>query len=421
MPNYVDILKMEGHQEGGYFSTFYKSLNKLRVNHSRFHSESSNKESNHAATERHTLSSIYFLLEKQGFSAWHRLKSDEVWHYYAGGSPIKIYLIDAMGDLQSYVLGDPAITENASFHAVIKAGLWFAAEVEDKSSFGLVGCTVCPAFEYEDFELAEPHRDTLVEQYPKLSHIIDRFIKPSVEKKELQNESHHPVHPLENQASAQYYLQKLGLKSHHNGGHFAINYEAQDMVLPLHQHSRHTRDYQNQEPSPSPAGSSMYLLLKNQEGYHWNQPKHDKILHYYTGNNPVAVHVFEQGVLKTKILGNPQITQNAEFQMVIKAGDPFAIEVNKDAFCLLGCSMSPGLVHKDLVLIDQKQLTSQYPEHADLIARVGSPAKKPSWVRQAIGYTALTALVGFGLYSLFGGKNTTPKIPSEEIATTFKP
>ena len=421
MPSYVDILKMDGHQEGGYFSLLYKSANKVMAYNPRYHSELSHHASTKKVAERYAMSSIYFLLEKQGFSSWHRLKSDEVWHYYDGGSPIYIYTIDTHGDLQTHILGNPAIMENASLHAVIKAGVWFAAEVKDKLSFGLVGCTVAPAFEYNDFELAESHRDELIRQYPNFTNIIDRFIKPNLEKIELQNNTQHFV-PSITKSSAKYYMQKLGLKSYENGGYFAINYQSQDLVVPLHNNKNAIVVDQIQDHSSCTAGSSMYLLLKSQEVYNWNKPKFDEVLHYYDGSSPATVHVFEQGVLKTKILGNPQTTPNAAFQIVIKAGDKFAIEVNnKDSFCLLGCTMSPGVVHKDLMLIDQKQLTSQYPKHTDLIARINNLSKKPSLVSQIVGYSALAAVVGFSIYSLFGNKNTTPKLPLEELATTFKP
>jgi len=420
MPSYVDILKMEGHREGGYFNLLYKSANKVRVSNQRYHSGSSDKTTSHEGGERYAMSSIYFLIEKHGFSSWHRLKSDENWHYYDGGTPIYIYTIDSNGHLQTHILGNPATMENASLHVVIKAGLWFAAEVKDKLSFGLVGCTVAPAFEYHDFELAELHRESLIKQHSHLTDIIDRFIKPSLETISLEANMQHDLPPV-TRASAEYYIQKLGLKSHSNGGYYAINYESQDTVVPLKQSKPSITDKCQKNLSYA-AGSSMYLLLKSQESYNWNQPRHDQILHYYDGNSPVSVHVLEQGVLNTKILGNPQLNPNATFQVAINAGDKFAIEVNnKNSFCLLGCTMSPGSVHKDFELIDQNQLTRQYPNHANLITKISDSSKKQSLVYQIAGFSAFAALVGFGIYSLFSNKNSTPKLQLENLATTLKP
>lgn len=176
MTNYVKLLKLESHVEGGYFKLFYKSSDKVKPLSERYHQERSQIDAQEEkSVERHAGSSIYFLLEKQEFSAWHRLKSDEVWHYYDGGSPIEIHVIDHDGQLKTYVLGNPCITENASFQIAVKAGVWFAAEVRDKQSFGLVGCTVSPAFEYGDFELAD--RKQLSSQYPAHESIIYRLTR----------------------------------------------------------------------------------------------------------------------------------------------------------------------------------------------------------------------------------------------------
>src|SRR3990167_4589250 len=170
MLNYVEMLKLESHEEGGYFGLYYQSPNKVMPLSSRYKNDATEQR-----IERHAGSSIYFLLEKQGFSAWHRLKSDEIWHYYAGSSPIDIYIIDDNGRLKIYTLGHPNIIENALFQVVVKAGVWFAAKVRDKNSFGLVGCTVSPGFEYHDFELAE--RNSLIEKYPSFKENIVKFTR----------------------------------------------------------------------------------------------------------------------------------------------------------------------------------------------------------------------------------------------------
>lgn len=167
MQNYIKTLQLKPHEEGGHFAVFYKSSDKVTIFNKR------NEEVKYV--ERYASSSIYFLLEKQEFSAWHRLKSDEIWHYYDGGSPIDIYVIDHAGELKNFTLGNPGITKNASFQVIIKAGVWFAAEVRDKSSFGLAGCTMSPAFEYDDFKLA--NRKHLSAKYPMHKNIINKFTR----------------------------------------------------------------------------------------------------------------------------------------------------------------------------------------------------------------------------------------------------
>ena len=182
--------------------------------------------------ERYAGSSIYFMLEKEDFSTWHRLKSDEVWHYYDGGSPIDIYIIDNNGKLKIHTLGNPGITENASFQIVVPAGVLFAAEVSDKLFFGLVGCTVSPAFEYEDFELVND-RNQLVKLYPDLINIIDKFIKLSNQSSNKQN--YESMIGLDrNKISAKDYIEKLKMERHQEGGHFSLNYKSTDPVNPLY-------------------------------------------------------------------------------------------------------------------------------------------------------------------------------------------
>ena len=122
---------------------------------------------------RKAMSAIYFLLNKEEYSAWHCLKSDEIWHYYDGGSPVEIYVIDTQGALRTYLLGNPRLIEEASFQVIIGAGKWFAARLQDQTSFALVGCTVSPGFEYNDFILAD--KDILISKYPQHIDIISSF------------------------------------------------------------------------------------------------------------------------------------------------------------------------------------------------------------------------------------------------------
>ena len=179
MTNYIQLLGLEKHIEGGYFGVFYRSQDKVMPLDPRYHITN---EADESVEERYAGTSIYFLLEKDDFSAWHRLKSDEIWHYYDGGSPIDIHVLDEDGRLTTHTLGRPGVTQDASFQVLVRAGCWFAAEVRDKSSFGLVGCTVSPGFEYQDFELAD--KLYLINQYKNQQESVNKFIRmsPSVSK-----------------------------------------------------------------------------------------------------------------------------------------------------------------------------------------------------------------------------------------------
>jgi predicted cupin superfamily sugar epimerase len=117
---------------------------------------------------------IYFLLEGKGFSAFHRLRSDEVWHFYAG-APLIVHVIDATGSHSSICLGSDADAGQV-FQAVVPAGCWFASHVADWESWALVGCTVAPGFDFADFEMGM--RAELAGEYPEHREIVERLTRP---------------------------------------------------------------------------------------------------------------------------------------------------------------------------------------------------------------------------------------------------
>ncbi len=158
---WIKKLNLSKHPEGGYFREVYRSkefINKksLPARYTSFRSFST---------------SIYFLLESHEFSAFHRLKSDEIWHFY-DGSPLSLLIIEKTGVLKKIKLGKTP-ENNEVFQAVIEKGNWFAAKVNEPDSFSLIGCTVAPGFDFEDFELGK--KSKLVELYPQHSDIIESF------------------------------------------------------------------------------------------------------------------------------------------------------------------------------------------------------------------------------------------------------
>ena len=117
-------------------------------------------------------SSILFLLTRDNFSAFHRIKADEQWNWFCGDDII-IHEIGADGIYQPVVLSNKSGFEN--FQYLVKGGHWFASECSGQNGFALCGCTVIPAFRFEDFELAE--RDHLIKQYPKHQSVITKLTR----------------------------------------------------------------------------------------------------------------------------------------------------------------------------------------------------------------------------------------------------
>jgi predicted cupin superfamily sugar epimerase len=155
---WIRHLQLSQHIEGGWYSEVYRSDLVL------------DKENLPAGFSgaRNACTHIYFLLEKKGFSAFHKIKSDELWHFYAG-DPLIIYEIDRDGKMKEHLLGNEP-EKGQSLFCVIKGGNWFGSRVADSGEYGLAGCTVAPGFDFSDFELAD--KENLLQLYPLYADLV---------------------------------------------------------------------------------------------------------------------------------------------------------------------------------------------------------------------------------------------------------
>ena len=115
----IEYHKMIPHPEGGHYVEVFK-----------------NKDVSH----------IYFLLEGHEYSQWHRITKNETVHFYSG-DPLEIYTSKDGEEFETNQIGS-----NNNFIYSIKKNTWFA--MKPKGKYSLIGCTVAPAFEFEDLELA---------------------------------------------------------------------------------------------------------------------------------------------------------------------------------------------------------------------------------------------------------------------------
>lgn len=123
------------------------------------------------AGARHLGTAIYYLLGAGEHSQLHRLRADEVWHFYAGG-PLHLHVLDPAGGYRRLDLGlDVAAGERPQW--VVPHGSWFGAEPGPGAAYALVGCTVAPGFEYTDFELGG--RAALLASHPGQRELIERL------------------------------------------------------------------------------------------------------------------------------------------------------------------------------------------------------------------------------------------------------
>ncbi len=149
----VAELGLQPHPEGGYFRETYRSPQTVATTRG----------------ARSTLTSIIFLLTHASFSAFHRIASDEAWHFYRG-DPVAIELLHVDGTHERRVLGP-----TGPWQTVVPAGAAFASHVEMPGGLALVGCDVAPGFDFADFELCG--REELAARYVEQADLVARFTR----------------------------------------------------------------------------------------------------------------------------------------------------------------------------------------------------------------------------------------------------
>ena len=119
----IEQLEMNPHPEGGHYKESYRNNN---------------------------ISLIYYILKRGEKSHWHKLKKNEILHFY-NGDPLEVFMSDDEITIKEITLSKE-VKNDHFLHYVVKAGTWFC--MESKGEYSLIGCTVAPPFDYKDFELA---------------------------------------------------------------------------------------------------------------------------------------------------------------------------------------------------------------------------------------------------------------------------
>lgn len=162
-PSYwIEHLQLIPHPEGGYYKEVYRASESIP--HSALPERFSGS--------RSFATSIYYLLEQGDFSAFHRIHSDETWHFYAGGS-LEVVMLHS-GSHEIITLGSQ-IADGECLQYTVPAGVWFASRPKALAPYALVGCSVSPGFDFADFELAD--RAELLSAYPDSHAIISALTR----------------------------------------------------------------------------------------------------------------------------------------------------------------------------------------------------------------------------------------------------
>jgi predicted cupin superfamily sugar epimerase len=160
--SWVTALKLSPHPEGGYYKEVYRSAESV--------SKSALPE--RFSGDRNYCTSIYYLLRSGDFSAFHRIRSDEIWHFYEGDA-LDLHILHN-GEYRHVVIGRD-VAAGQCLQYVVPAGAWFASTPRVGAEYALLGCTVSPGFDFADFEMAQ--REELISHYPGAAAVVTAFTR----------------------------------------------------------------------------------------------------------------------------------------------------------------------------------------------------------------------------------------------------
>ena len=153
----VERLGLQEHPEGGFYKETYRSNQTIETDKNVY---------------RNISTAIYFLLENENKSLFHRIKSDELWFFHQGEALEIVFIKE--GVLNTIILGNN-LENGEVVQATIPVNTWFASRVKNLKGYSFVSCTVAPGFDFADFELAK--REDLINEFPNLKETIGKFTK----------------------------------------------------------------------------------------------------------------------------------------------------------------------------------------------------------------------------------------------------
>ncbi len=157
----IEKLNLKKHPEGGYYREIYRSDEKIVKDSLPLRYEG----------DRNFSTSIYYLLKKGEVSKLHRLKSDEIYHFYLGAS-VEILMIYPDEKIEKKVLGEN-LEKGEKPQIIIPKKVWQGLRIIGNGDFALMGTIVSPGFEFDDFELAdESVVKGLLEKYSDIKYFL---------------------------------------------------------------------------------------------------------------------------------------------------------------------------------------------------------------------------------------------------------
>ena len=153
MQELIDKYNLVPHPEGGYYAVVYESTQTVK--------------STVVKKDRKAVTHIYFLLLKGQVSLFHKVVHDEIWNFYEG-DPVKLIKYDG-SEIKEDIIGSGC----SEYVSVVEGGVFQAAE--STGAYSLVGCTVAPGFEFDDFSFLRDESEikkSLINSFPAYRKFI---------------------------------------------------------------------------------------------------------------------------------------------------------------------------------------------------------------------------------------------------------
>ena len=165
-----------------------------------------------------------------------------------------------------------------------------------------------------------------------------------------------------NQQDPQYYISKLGLEPHPEGGYFKRTFESQEQIT-------------DQELTVHFEGkrmlyTSIYFLLTSNDVSHFHRLQSDELWYYHAGS-PLSVHMIDENGEYTEHKLGLDLENGEVPQVLVPKNTIFGSSVkDRETFSLVGCMVSPGFEYQDFELFTQEELLLKYPEHKEIIVKI---------------------------------------------------
>ena len=160
---------------------------------------------------------------------------------------------------------------------------------------------------------------------------------------------------------AKYWIEKLALQPHPEGGYFKETYRSNEVISKRALPDRFSGD--------RVFSTCIYYLLNEKDFSAFHIIKQDEVWHFYEGSS-LTIHIIDrEGVYHCEKLGR-KIENGETIQAVVKSGCWFAAANNNiKAYSLVGCTVAPGFDFADFEMADRKKLVELYPEHTEIIKK----------------------------------------------------